>query len=260
MTASAALISEIEQGLQNGAFEPVFQPIARLSDGALAGFEALARWRRGPGPLTEPSVFIEAALEKDLLGAISRSILHAATRTAAGWRTEGAPALFVTCNVAGRDLEREDFCLDVLTALSRAALPAGALKIEVTEQQVLRDPFLVSRNLEELREAGAQVVFDDFGTGFSSLSWLTRLPVDGIKFDQTMIAGIAADGAERKIVRAMIALAHDMGLYTVGEGVETEDQREILAELACDYAQGALYAMPLPEDAVRALIAALPRE
>jgi EAL domain-containing protein (putative c-di-GMP-specific phosphodiesterase class I) len=167
--------------------------------------------------------------------------------------------LFVTANVAGRDLEAEDFCDDVLAAVEHAALPPGLLKLEVTEQQVLRDPVLVSARLQTLREAGVRVVFDDFGTGFSSLSWLMRLPADAIKFDQTMIAGVGTETAERKIVRAMIGLAHELGLETIAEGVETETLRDSLIDMGCDFAQGHYYATPLPSEAARALIAAIPR-
>lgn len=239
----------MQAALQAGAFVPAFQPIERLCDGTLAGFEALARWRRAPDVLWEPGAFLETALTEDLLGAISLAVMQQACRAMGPWAQAAAP-LFLTVNVAGRQLEGADFVNDVLAALATANLPGASLRIEVTETQVLRDPARAARHLALLREHGIGVFFDDFGAGYSSLSWLMRLPVDGLKFDAVLTQRAATDGHERKILRAMITLAREMGLVTVGEGVETPAQRAALLELGCDYAQGHLYAKALaPEDA-----------
>ena len=147
--------------------------------------------------------------------------------------------------------------LDILRA---AELPPGVIKLEVTEQQVLRDPPRVARQLARLRHAGVKILFDDFGSGFSSFTWLTKLPADALKFDHTLISGITEDGPHLKIVRAMVALAHELGLETIAEGVETEAQREILADLGCDYAQGHLFSKALGASEARALIGVLKAE
>jgi diguanylate cyclase len=174
----------------------------------------------------------------------------------ARWRGEGVDSVFFSVNVAGRDLERPEFVDEVLGVIAAAGIPATSIKIEVTEQQVLHDPALVGRQLARLREAGVQILFDDFGSGFSSFTWLTRLPADALKFDQSIIGPITARGRHYKIVSAMIALAHDLGLETIAEGVETEAQRDLLAALGCDFAQGHLYARALSEADARAMAGA----
>jgi c-di-GMP-specific phosphodiesterase len=251
---------EIQAALAAGDFEPVFQPIARLGDGALAGFEALARWRRAANLIVGPSDFLEAALEHDLLGEISRRIMRESCRTMSGWRGEGATGLFLSVNVAGRDLERADFVFDAIDAIEQAGLSQQAVKIEITEQQILRDPTHAARELARLRERGVRILFDDFGSGYSSLTWLARLPCDAIKFDGTLVANVAEDGPERKILRALTGLARDLGLETIAEGVETEAQRDAVAAFGCDYAQGHFYAKALSSNDARALIWRLPAE
>lgn len=254
-----ALIAELQAGVAAGAFEPAFQPVARLADGALAGFEALARWRRTPSTLASTSTFLEAALERDLLGAISRTILFNATAAFARWRTlaPGAHNLFLSVNVAGRDLERGALLDDVLAALDAVALPPEALRLEVTEHQVLRDPVVAGATLKALRAHGVKILLDDFGSGYSSLHWLMSLPADAIKFDGLLVKGVADDGAERKILRAMTALAHELGMVTIAEGVETLSQRDALSDIGCDYAQGYFYAQAMAPDDALALLRAL---
>lgn len=251
------LFRDIERALETDAFEPVFQPVARLTDGALAGFEALARWRRGPETLSEPSVFVAEALARNLMGEISRRILLAACAIMRGWRAEGVDGVFMSVNIVGHDLEREAFVAETLDILRAADLPPGVIKLEVTEQQVLRDPPRIASQLARLRNAGVKILFDDFGSGFSSFTWLTKLPADALKFDHSLISGIGEDGPHLKIVRAMVALAHELGLETIAEGVETEAQREILADLGCDYAQGHLFSKALGAAEARALIGVL---
>jgi c-di-GMP-specific phosphodiesterase len=249
------LFDDICHALESGAFEPAFQPVTRLADGAIAGFEALARWRRGPGALIEPSAFIEEALARNLMGQISRRILDSACATMHDWRASGVDGVFMSVNILGHDLERDDFVAETLAVLRAAALPPGAIKLEVTEQQVLRDPEQVARQLARLREAGVKILFDDFGSGFSSFTWLTRLPADALKFDHALISGIADPaGPHLKIVRAMVALAHELGLETIAEGVETETERDILRALGCDYAQGHLFAKAMGAADARAML------
>ena len=250
---------DLRAGLASGAFEPLYQPVARLGDGALAGFEALARWRREGGALAPTSAFLDAAIEHDLLGEISRAILMESARGMARWRRAAPQAdnLFLSVNVAGRDLERGAVLPDVELALAQSGLPAHALRLEVTEHQVLRDPQAAGATLAAVRALGVKVLLDDFGAGYSSLHWLMRLPADALKFDSLLVAGVHRDGAERKILKAMTALARDLGLETIAEGVETVDQRDALMDLRVDYAQGYFYAQAMSEADAAALLAAL---
>lgn len=255
----SALAREIEAGLAEGAFEPVFQPIARLSDGALAGFEALARWRRPDGTLRTPAVFLETALAHDLMGAVSRRILFQAVETFARWRAVAVEArgLFLSVNMPGGDLERGELVGEAIALAQAAKLPPGALRVEITEQQILKDPDAAAAALTRLRAAGVAVAFDDFGSGFGSLAWLSRLPVDTLKIDRSFILGMLAGDRSGPIVRAVIALAHELGLDVVAEGVETAEARDRLSDMGCDYAQGHLFAPALGPDGAEALIATL---
>jgi c-di-GMP-specific phosphodiesterase len=257
--ASEALEAELRAGLADGAFEPAFQPVARLADGALAGFEALARWRRKNGALDSTGAFLEAALARDLLGDISRMILFSASRQLAQWRRDVPQAehLFLSVNVAGRDLERGGLLADVEAALGQSGLPGHALRLEVTEHQVLRDPALAAATLKAVRALGVKVLLDDFGAGYASLHWLMRLPVDAIKYDPVIVQGVGLDGPERKILRAMTGLAHELGLVVIAEGVETTAQKDALSDMGCDYAQGYLFAKGLDPREAQRLIAAL---
>lgn len=252
------LFRSIERALAGDEFEPAYQPVARLADGALAGFEALARWRRASETVVEPSVFLAEARARNLMDGISRRILLAACATLRGWRQDGVAGLYVAVNATGREIERTSFVEDTLAVVRAAELEPGSLRLEVTEQEELLQPEIVARHLGLLREAGIKVLFDDFGSGFSSFTWLTQLPADAIKFDQSLVAGVTrAESRERKILRAMIGLAHDLGLETVAEGVETQDQSDALADLGCDYGQGHLFAPPLAATDARALIGKL---
>lgn len=254
-----ALFEELQADVSAGAFEPAFQPLARLSDGALAGFEALARWRRN-GALAPTSLFLSAAIERDLLGDISRTILHNGVRALARWRAQApkAQALFLSVNVAGADLERGAVVADVVQALQQSGLPASALRVEVTEHQVLRDPVAAATALQALRDLGVRILLDDFGAGYASLHWLVQLPVDAIKFDTVLIDGVEnLHSRQHKIVRAMTQLARDLGLETIAEGVETREQRDVLTDFGCNYAQGYFYARGMKEADALALVLAL---
>jgi EAL domain-containing protein (putative c-di-GMP-specific phosphodiesterase class I) len=257
MKTEALSAQTLDAALAAGVFEPAYQPIARLSDGALAGFEALARWRVDGETVLDPSHFLSAAIDHGRLGAISKTVLTRACADMAAWRGAGAQGLFLSANVAGPDLEQDEIVESVATALGAVNLAPELLRLEVTETQILRDPVGAARRLGALRAMGVRIAFDDFGAGYSSLTWLMRLPVDTIKFDSSLIADIARDGPERKILRAMITLAHDLGLDTVGEGVEEDVQREILSDLGCDYAQGRLFSMPLDRRQAAVLITSL---
>lgn len=256
--SAAALAREIQHAIDHGGFEPVFQPIARLSDGALAGFEALARWRREDGSLSGPGQFLPTALTHELMGAVSQRILRQSVAILAQWRAAApeAQGLFLTVNVPGGDLEKGRIVDEAIELAQAARLPAGALKIEVTEHQILKDPAAAAAALSRLRRAGLAVAFDDFGAGFASLAWLARLPVDTLKVDRSFTRDMAQPRTE-KIVRAVVALAHELGLDVVAEGVETPDVRDRLTDFGCDYAQGHLFAPPLSSGGAEALIRTL---
>jgi c-di-GMP-specific phosphodiesterase len=257
--ADAALAAELDDALASGAFEAVFQPIARLNDGALAGFEALARWRRADGELWGPDRFLRVAAASDRLRTISRLVLARAVEQLARWRvlTQSAQGLFLSVNISGADLEQGDMVNEALMLAQAAPLPAGALKLELTEHQILKDPDAAARACTRLRDGGIGVALDDFGAGFASLAWLARLPADTLKIDRSFVAAIVKNERAEKIVRAMILLAHDLEMDVVCEGVESHDVRERLRDLNSDYAQGHLFAPALSARGAEALILTL---
>jgi c-di-GMP-specific phosphodiesterase len=257
--ADQALAAEIDAALTAGEFEPVFQPIARLADGALAGFEALARWRRSDGTLWGPDRFLRVALKHDLVGAISERILAAATHHYSRWRQSSTAAhgLFLTINIPGSQLERGDAVSLAVAASKAGQLPPGSLKLEITEHQILRDPKAAAAACAKLKEQGVGVALDDFGAGFASLTWLMNLPADTLKIDQSLVQGVGKQAKAERIVRAVIALAHELGLDVVAEGVEHAETREALGDMGCDYAQGHLFAPALSAGGAEALILTL---
>ncbi len=255
----AMTLETLALALQEERLEPAFQPIARLGDGALAGFEALARLRGRDGGLILPAAFLETAFAGGLMAQVSSRMLAAGAAALGRWRAgfPQARGLFVAVNVSGRDLERVEIVAEALQARLAADLPAGALKLEITEHQVVRDPALARRTLGLLRESGVAIAFDDFGAGFNALRWLAELPADTLKIDQSFVRDIETHPPSAKIVRALIALAHDLGLDVVAEGVESEAVRERLAVMGCDYAQGLAISPPLSAADAQALIADL---
>lgn len=257
--SDAALAAELDAALASGAFEAVFQPIARMTDGALAGFEALARWRRPDGELWGPDRFLRAATVHDKLRTISRFVLTRSVEQLARWRvsTPSAQALFLSVNISGADLEQGDLVTEALLLAEAARLPAGALKLELTEHQILKDPDAAARACTRLRDGGVAVALDDFGAGFASLAWLARLPADTLKIDRSFVAAIPRNVRAEKIVRALILLAHDLEMDVICEGVETHEVRERVRDLNSDYAQGHLFAPPLTAAGAEALILTL---
>lgn len=244
---NGALVSDmaILRALDARAFEPAFQPIVSVDDRRVAGFEALARLRIDPTTRLGPERFLPVAEREGRLGDVASVMIRAATRALAGWMAAGASPLFVSINVAQVDVESAELAPLVAGAIAEAGLPAGALKIELTENHMLRDMDAASARLRDLRKAGAHVLLDDFGMGYSGLAWLSRLPLDGIKIDRFFIQAMANDQRAAAILRAILGLAREMGLNATAEGVETPAQMARLRDLGCDFAQGYLFSRPL---------------
>jgi diguanylate cyclase (GGDEF)-like protein len=239
--------NEMRKGLECGEFVLHYQPILSLPDNNLVGFEALVRWNHPERGLVEPSVFIPVAEETGLILPLGRWIMHAACQQASEWRDRFpmASTLKVGVNVSGRQLLQPDFVDTVSDALFLANLPARCLAIEVTESVCLDSGGSISGTLEALQKLGVEIQIDDFGTGYSSLSYLQRLPVRSIKIDKSFIHAINSSGNAPDIIRAILAMAHNLGIKAVAEGIETEVQAAELNRLHCSFAQGFWYARPM---------------
>jgi c-di-GMP-specific phosphodiesterase len=242
-----ALEGDLKGALRRGELVPFYQPIVRLSGGALSGFEALVRWRHPRRGLLMPDQFLPLCEEMGLMADLGAMMMREASRQLAAWRSRHAAAgeLTVAVNLSTGELDRPDLIADVTAILRETGLPSGALKLEVTEGDVMRDPDRAAVTLRSLRAAGAAIALDDFGTGFSSLSYLTRLPFDTLKIDRYFVRTMATNEGSAKIVESVVKLGQDLSLEVVAEGVENAMMASQLLALGCDYGQGFGYAPAL---------------
>ncbi len=242
-----ALEGDLRGAIQRGEICPFFQPIVRLSNGAISGFEALVRWRHPRRGLVMPDDFLPLAGEMGLLHDLGAHMMMASARQLAEWRKRhrAAGELTVSVNLSTGEIDRDQLLEDVTSILRETGLPNGALKLEITESDIMRDPEGAAVILQSLREAGAGLALDDFGTGFSSLSYLTRLPFDTLKIDRYFVRTMGANEGSAKIVRSVVNLGRDLFLEVVAEGVENATMARQLMEIGCHYGQGFGYAPAL---------------
>jgi diguanylate cyclase (GGDEF)-like protein len=250
MTRRAELINGLHRAVERDELVLHYQPVKALSTGAVVAMEALVRWQHPNLGIVAPTEFIPLAEETGLIVDIGRWILQEACTQCAAWRADGYDTVDVSVNVSGRQLEDPKFADSVEAVLEATGLPASALSMEITESVIVTEGSVGHEALESLQRLGIRIAIDDFGIGYSSLSYLARLPVHSLKVDRTFIAGLgtAQDGS---IVTAMVDLAHKLGLEVVAEGVETEVELEQLRQADCDEAQGFLLGRPAPLEVLR---------
>lgn len=231
---------ELRGAWERGELSLVYQPIYRLLDHRIVGAEALLRWQHPQMGAVAPSVFIDVAEQCGLIETIGPRVLRAACAAAAHWcaRNDSEEAPFVAVNVSPRQLRSGDLPEEVASSLRDTGLPASRLHLELTETAVIGDEAHAGALLAKLHRTGVKVWLDDFGTGFSGLSHLRRVPVDGVKIDRSFIADMQRDPDDLALTTAIIAMAHSLGITVVAEGVEKEAQFDILRERGCDLAQG----------------------
>ena len=247
-----ALESDLRGAMGRNEIVPFYQPIVRLSTGALSGFEALVRWRHPRRGLLTPDQFLPLCEEMGLMSELGAMMMRQAGHQLAAWRRDhhAAGELTVAVNLSTGEIDRPDLVSDVAAIRRETGLPPGALKLEVTEGDVMRDPDRAAVVLRKLREAGAALALDDFGTGFSSLSYLTRLPFDTLKIDRYFVRTMSTNEGSVKIVSSVVKLGQDLDLEVVAEGVENAQMAGHLLSLGCDYGQGFGYAPALsPQEA-----------
>ncbi|MFI5909297.1 putative bifunctional diguanylate cyclase/phosphodiesterase [Dactylosporangium sp. NPDC051541] len=243
------LRTDLDQALATDAFVLHYQPIVDLATGRPHGFEALVRWQHPALGLVPPLEFIEIAEECGLIVPLGDWVLHHAIAAAVGFRTlYPADAPTMSVNVSVRQFRSPGFVQRVLTELTQAALPCGALTLEITESLLLGDDEHIHADLAALRDAGVRVSIDDFGTGYSSLSYLHRVAVDALKLDKSFVDTIGTSRRQYDLVRGIVQLARTLDLEVVAEGIETDAHRQRLADLHCGYGQGYLFTRPLPYD------------
>ncbi|MEJ1160659.1 bifunctional diguanylate cyclase/phosphodiesterase [Prosthecomicrobium sp. N25] len=248
LTQAAAQKLEIEVGLrralERGEFELLYQPVVASADGRTRSVEALLRWNDPERGVIEPARFIPFAEETGLILAITDWVLPTACRQMQAWREAGLGLDVMAVNLSAREFRQADIVERVARILHETGLPAQCLELEITEGALLEHGDS-DRRLAALRELGVRLAVDDFGTGYSSLSYLSRLPLDKLKIDKSFVRNLPSDPTSVEIARTIIALARNLELVVVAEGVETEGQFAALAAMGCDFAQGYLFSRPV---------------
>ena len=247
-----AMESDLRQAIGRNELEAFYQPVVRLQTGRVAGFEALVRWRHPRRGLVPPDEFLPLAEEMGMMADVGRLMLATAARQLADWRQRHAEArdIWVSVNLSPGEIDRPGLVEDVARAARENGLPPFALKLEITESDIMREPDKAAIILQQLRDAGAGLALDDFGTGFSSLSYLTRLPFHTLKIDRYFVMTMLANEGSAKIVKSVTSLGRDLEMEVVAEGVENAAMAQALQAIGCDYGQGFGYAPALqPTDA-----------
>ncbi len=242
------LETDLRTALEREQFLLHYQPIVNLADGEMHGVEALIRWKSPARGLVSPLSFIPLAEETGLIVPIGAWVLSEATRRMAEWDAESggrSPQLDLSVNVSPRQFFAADIVRTISDALDAACLDPKRLVLEITESVLVENHHIASRALHALKELGVRVHLDDFGTGFSSLSYLQQLPIDCIKIDRSFVRGIAEREKDLEIVRAIVGLGHGLGKSVVAEGIETDGQLRRLRGLDCDFGQGYLFSRPV---------------
>ncbi len=251
------LENDLRRAIQQEEFVVHYQPIVRLDDRSVRGVEALVRWQHPERGLLNPDEFVPIAEESGLVVPMGEAVLGEACQRAKGWQEASPkmPPLVLSVNLSARQLARPDLADTVEGVLRETGLEARCLALDVTETVYVRALEGNTGALSRLRAMGVGVSIDDFGTGYSSLSYLKRLPADAVKIDKSFVRGLGEDIEDTAIVRMVVELAHTFGVEAIAEGVETEEQAELLREMGCDMAQGYLFSKPLPPQDVPGFLA-----
>ncbi len=246
---------ELRGAWERGELRLVYQPIFRTCDRVLVGVEVLLRWQHPELGSVPPSLFIDIAEQSGLIQVLGPKVLRAACMQAQQWpRNAAGEELFVSVNMSPRQLRSGDLTAEVEDCLRVSGLDASRLHLELTETAVIGDEMLAAALLEKLHRMGVKVWLDDFGTGFSGLSHLRQVPVDGVKIDKSFVSDLQRDPDDLALTTAIIAMAHALGITVVAEGIEQQAQFDLLNQRDCDLVQGYWLAKPLDSDALVALL------
>ena len=242
---------DLRAALDRNELELHYQPIINLKKNVVTGFEALARWRHPVKGMVSPAAFIPIAEDSGLILPIGKWAMREACRQAAKWPSH----IKIAVNLSPSQLLAPDLLETVEQILADTGLPAHRLEIEITERIIMEDTEYTLSSLLRLKDIGVCIAMDDFGTGYSSLSYLRRFPFDKIKVDRTFVSDLATGTEHAVIVQAVVSIARALGMTTTAEGVEVEFQKEYLAALGYDEAQGYLFSAAVPAEELPAMIA-----
>ena len=244
-----AMTGELRRALDRRELVVYYQPQFDLAEGTLRGAEALVRWRHPSLGLLEPEQFLGAIEHAGLTRRLTRYVLEESLSQLRAWRRDGLD-LGLAVNVSERDLADANFPNELVGLLAEHGIEPSVLELEVTEDILILDSIRSGRRLERIVATGVRIAIDDFGIGYSSLGQLKTVPAQTLKIDRSFVAGMADDPRDAAIVRSMIALAHDLGLEVVAEGVETAEHVARLRAAGCDVGQGYHLGLPVPSEDV----------
>ncbi len=245
-----ALETRLHQALERNEFLLHYQPLIDAASERVLGVEALLRWQPAGEDLIPPARFIPVAEETSLIVPLGAWVLRQACTQAQAWRQAGLVLETLAVNLSARQFQAANLLETVRACLAASGLPPACLELELTESMLMEDAERAIFTLAALKDLGVRLAIDDFGTGYSSLAYLKRFPIDKLKIDQSFVRGLAESADDREIAATIIAMARNLRLTALAEGVETTEQRDILARLGCEAYQGYLYSRPLPAEAL----------
>jgi len=248
------LIQNLRYAIKKNELFLLYQPQLDAKTKKICGVEALLRWQHPSLGLLQPDDFIHIAEETGLIQNIGEWAIETACKTNKRWQDQNLPPIKVAVNLSSSQLLQGDVVNIVKMAIKKTGLESKYLEIEITESSLITNQELCMDILKQLHEIGINIAIDDFGTGYSSLNYLKRLPVDSLKVDKSFVADIVSDPNDAAIVKAVIALAHNLNLNVIAEGVETKEQETFLFEHDCNEVQGFLYSKPIPEQEIKNFI------
>ena len=251
ITRSASIERQLRAAIDAGKLALWYQPQVDTASGELIGAEALLRWPRPDGGFMSPAEFVPVAEDRGLIISIGEWALREACRQCRAWQDDGLPAVPVAVNVSPLQFQRKGFSELVTSILDETGLDARYLELEITESSIMRRAPLVAKLAMELRDAGVGISIDDFGTGYSSLSYLKQIPIDKIKIDRSFIADMLDDADDEAITAAIINLAKNLKLRVLAEGVESQEQLQLLRAMGCNEVQGYYYSSAVEADRFR---------
>jgi len=231
-----------------------YQPKLHLATNRIVGMEALVRWNHPTLGLLYPSEFIPLSEETGLVSAIGELVLDKACRQTQIWKESGFGQMLTSVNIPAQQVRKGNLVQLIKRILDNTGLDPTMLELELTESSLMDDSDNVLSMLQEVRSMGVKISLDDFGTGYSSLSYLKRFPIDTLKIDQAFIRDIGTSADDEAITRAIIAMAHTMGMEVCAEGVETQVHKDFLIREGCDYIQGYLLSRPVPDEEFSGLL------
>jgi diguanylate cyclase (GGDEF)-like protein len=246
--ARVQMEAALRRAIEHKEFLLHYQPKVDLKTRLICGFEALLRWQHRDKGLILPGEFVSVLEDAGLIVQVGEWVLQEVCAQIRAWQRDGLPVRPITVNLSARQFQQKDFEASVRHALREASVDPALVEFELTESLLMSDPEGAARTLRGLKDSGVKISVDDFGTGYSSLAYLKRFPIDALKIDYSFVRDITTDPEDAMITLAIIGLAHSLKLKVVAEGVETQEQLELLAANGCDEIQGYRFSVPTTPD------------